>query len=197
MNEAICLTVSMKSNNYKNEVVDILVKSFADNKSVNYIIKQDNKRLQRIKGLMEYSFEQCRLFGKIYFSDDGSTCALIIYPDKKKTTFKSVYLDIKLILQSTGFSNISKAIKREAEIKKHHPQGPLCYLWFIGVEPTHQNKGFGTRLMEKIISDASVEKRTVCLETSTDRNIPWYKKLGFEIYKELDFGYKLYCMKKD
>lgn len=181
----------------KKEVVDILAQSFLDNKSVNYIIKQDNKKHLRIKGLMEYSFEQCSLFGKIYFSDDGSTCALIIYPDKKKTTFKSVYLDIKLVLQSTGIANLRKAIKREAEIKKHQPSTPLCYLWFIGVNPSHQNKGLGTRLMEKIISDASVEKRTLCLETSTERNIPWYKKFGFEIYKELDFGYKLYCMKKE
>lgn len=40
----------------KELVVDILTKSFADNKSVNYIIKQDGKRIERIKNLMRYSF---------------------------------------------------------------------------------------------------------------------------------------------
>ena len=59
-------------------VVDILTASFNDNQSVNYIIKQDNKRLERIKGLMEYSFDVCILFGDIFLSDDKKGCALLI-----------------------------------------------------------------------------------------------------------------------
>ena len=37
-------------------VVDILSKSFNDNKSINYIVKQDGKREERLRKLMEYSF---------------------------------------------------------------------------------------------------------------------------------------------
>ncbi len=76
----------------KNLVVDILTKSFEYNKSVNYIIMQDGKRNKRIRKLMEYSFEVCFQFGKIFLSDDGKGCALIVFPDKKKTTFKSILL---------------------------------------------------------------------------------------------------------
>ena len=41
---------------HRSIIVDILVITFEDNKSVNYIIQQDAKRTVRIKRLMEYSF---------------------------------------------------------------------------------------------------------------------------------------------
>jgi len=37
-------------------VVNLLAQSFDDNQSVNYIVKQDDKRIQRIRVLMDYSF---------------------------------------------------------------------------------------------------------------------------------------------
>ena len=179
----------------KKRVIDILVSSFDDNKSVNYIIKQDSRRVQRISALMAYSFDICRMFGHVFLSDDKNGCALILLPDKKKTTIQSILFDVKFIFQSIGLSNVKKAISRESEIKKHQPKGPLYYLWFIGVDNTEQNKGVGSKLLTEVIAEGHRQNRTVCLETSTVKNLPWYKKFGFEIYKELDFGYTLYCMK--
>jgi ribosomal protein S18 acetylase RimI-like enzyme len=181
--------------NDKSRVVDILTQSFEENKSVNYVIKQDNKRTERLKNLMEYSFEICYLFGDVLFSDDKKACALIVYPDKKKVSLKSVWLDVKLALSTIGISNLGKAMKREAIIKKGHPETLFSYLWFIGVKSDEQNKGAGSHLLSEIIDKGKAEGRIICLETSTERNLPWYKKFGFKIYKELDFGYKLYCMK--
>ncbi len=54
--------------NDKELVADILTRSFVDNKSVNYIIKQDEKKEQRLKRLMEYSFDICNLFGDVFIS---------------------------------------------------------------------------------------------------------------------------------
>ena len=62
----------------KNRIVEILSKAFDDNKSVNYIIQQDAKRKQRIRNLMEYSFDICNLFGDVFVSDDRKACALVV-----------------------------------------------------------------------------------------------------------------------
>ncbi|HEY5391120.1 MAG TPA: hypothetical protein VIJ57_03310 [Hanamia sp.] len=51
----------------KEFIVDILVHSFYDNRSVNYIIKQDRKKDERIKKLMKYSFDLCHYFGDVFF----------------------------------------------------------------------------------------------------------------------------------
>ena len=181
----------------KDHVVAILANSFADNKSVNYIVKQDGKVLKRIKYLMNYSFNVCMMFGKVYLSDDKNGCALIIYPEQKHTNLKSVLLDMKLIFKTTGFLNIKKAVRREAIIKRHHPEGLICYLWFIGVSSFEQHKGIGSQLLNEIIMESAAQQRTICLETSAMQNIHWYKKFGFKFYNEFDFGYTLYCLKKE
>ena len=188
----------MKRAEYKDkeQIVGILAGSFDDNKSVNYIVKQDGKRTQRMRKLMEYSFDVCYLFGDVFLSEDKKGCALIVTPDKKKTTFKSILLDAKLALSVIGLSNIKKAMNRESRINKLHPKEPFYYLWFIGVDPSEQNKGIGTKLMNDVMKEAASKGRTVYLETSTLKNIPWYEKFGFIIYNKLDFGYELFCMKK-
>lgn len=182
--------------NDKSRIVEILSKSFDNNKSVNYIIKQDAKREQRIRTLMAYSFEICYRFGDVFVSDNKKGCALLLAPDKKKTTLNSILWDIKLAVSAIGLSNIMRAMKRETAIKKVHPDEKIYYLWFIGVEDSEQGKGIGSNLMADIIKESSLLNRTICLETSTVKNLPWYEKFGFKTYRELDFGYTLYCMKR-
>ncbi|HNP24868.1 MAG TPA: GNAT family N-acetyltransferase [Bacteroidia bacterium] len=181
----------------KNLVIDILTKSFDTNQSVNYILKQDAKRIKRITALMDYSFEVCFVSGEVILSDDKKGCALVTYPDKKKTTLKSILLDVKLILSSVGLKNIKKTLAREAMINKMHPKQPMYYLWFIGVDPEHQNEGIGSILLDDIIEDSERKRRPIYLETSTVKNLPWYKKFGFQIYHELNLSYKLFFLKRD
>ncbi len=39
--------------------------------------------------------------------------------------------------------------------------------------------------------------RPIYLATSTMKNLPWYKKSGFEVYNELDLGYNLFFLKRE
>ena len=187
----------MKSALYsdKNLIVEILTASFDENQSVNYIVKQDNRRTQRIRSLMDYSFEICFNFGEVFLSDDKNACALVLYPDKKKTTLKSILLDVKLILKSIGIANISKALSREAKIKQKQLKEKMYYLWFIGVKPDAQNSGVGSQLLNEIHNHRKKKNRPVVLETSTVKNLPWYQKFGFNIYDTLDLGYTLHFLK--
>lgn len=181
----------------KGLIIDILTESFKDNQSVNYLIPADNRRLNRIRALMDYSYETCKLFGKVYLSDDKKGCALVSFPERKKTTLKSLWLEVALILNGIGFANISKAISREKAISKNYPSAPIYYLWFIGVQPDSQNNGVGKKLMEEIIAESERLKRPIYLETSTVKNIPWYKKFGLNVYNQLDFGYTLFLIRND
>src|ERR1035437_422831 len=174
--------------NDKNRVVDILTTSFDDNKSVNYIIKHDKKRVKRIKKLMEYSFDMCYFFGDVFLTDDKKGCALILLPDKKKTNLKSILLHVNLIFSCMGLSNLKKAMDRESKIKKLQPEGLKYYLWFIGVDPDEQNKGIGSALLNEVIKEGLSKQRPIYLETSTLKNIPWYEKFGFKIYNKLDLS---------
>lgn len=185
------------SSSDKTRIVEILSKSFDKNKSVNYVIKQDHKRDQRIRNLIEYSFDICYAFGEVYLSDDKNACVLVLFPDKKKSNLKSIIWDLKLAYSAIGITRVFKVLDREAKIKKHHPKGLFSYLWYIGVDPKFQKKGIGSNLLQEVINRHNQLERPIYLETSTMENVPWYQKFEFEIFNELEFSYKLFMIKRD
>lgn len=180
----------------KDLVVDMLIKSFDSNLSVNYIVKQDDRRRKRLEELMRYSFEVCRLFGDVFLSDDKKACALILYPDKKKKTAKSVWLDLNLVFKSIGIKGISKTLEREALLKKVRGPELKTVLWFIGVDPKDQHKGLGSNLLTSIIAYSDTHRRPLYLETSNNNNLPWYAKFGFEIYAQRELDHTLYFLRR-
>jgi ribosomal protein S18 acetylase RimI-like enzyme len=178
-------------------VVNLLAESFDDNQSVNYIVKQDSKRVQRIRVLMDYSFEICSLFGAIYLSNDKKACALIVFPDQKRTTLKSILMDLKLIFFCVGLGGIQKTLRREGLIKKIQTKEKMYYLWFISVDKSNQHSGIGSKLLQEIIEDGNSKNLPIYLETSTLKNLPWYERFGFKIYHELKLSYALFFLKRD
>ena len=181
----------------KQLVIDILSEAFDANKSVNFVINKKGDRYEHIRQLMDYAFETTFLFGNVYLSEDRKGCALVLYPDKKRTTIKSMYLDLKLAFQCIGIKRINEILKRETFIKKNHPKEPIVYLWFIGVKQNFRKQGIGGKLLAEIIIESDEQKRPIYLETSTFVNIPWYAGFGLTVFNKLDLGYKLFLIKRD
>ncbi|HYF66715.1 MAG TPA: GNAT family N-acetyltransferase [Ohtaekwangia sp.] len=180
----------------KRLVVDILSKSFDKNKSVNYVVKQDANRQDRIRSLMEYSFNTCLSFGEIWISDDNMACALLLFPETKKTTLRSILWDVNLATSAIGLTRVIDVLKRESLIKKNHPDKPFTYLWFIGVDPLAQKRGVGSKLLNEVIDMNAKKRRPIYLETSVSNNLSWYKKFGFEIYQKINLNYDLYLLRR-
>ncbi|MHA4846411.1 hypothetical protein ACX0G7_19695 [Flavitalea antarctica] len=116
-------------------VLDILSASFDDNKSVNAVVQQDRHRLQRIRGLMDYSYKYCNAFGEVWLSNNRQACAMLMFPDQKRSKIQTLGWDLKLAMKVIGISRIRSVLEREAKIKSNHPSTPFAYLWFIGVSP--------------------------------------------------------------
>ena len=144
---------------------------------------------------MAYSFEVCHAFGDVFLSDDKKGCALLLLPEQKRLTPRSVLWNIGLIRSAVGLGNLKKVVERESKIRKLHPKEPIYYLWFIGVDPDAQHAGTGTGLLREVIGKSKEINRPVYLETSVPQNLYWYEKMGFEIYNELNFGYRLFFLK--
>lgn len=187
--------MGITTNADKQRIVEILRESFKNNTSVNYIVKQDKRRIQRIEKLLEYCIFQGEEFGKIFLSEDRNAACILIFPKQKKVTFRTVVHDLKLITQVIGLKRVIPAIERESLLKKNHPKIPFAHLWYIGVDPLHQEKGIGSKLLQEVI--AFCGDTPVYLETSIVSNLRWYKKHGFEIIKTLELGYLLYILKKE
>ncbi len=181
----------------RQRIVDILTEAFKENKSTNFVIKQDYKKEYRLRKLVEYSIFYGESFGEIYLTEDKNSCYIIIDTDKKKTTFRSIIWDLRLIFQCIGINNIKKVLKRESLIKSNHPKKGFIHLWYIGVMPSEQSLGNGTKLMKRIIEKARSQNKKIYLETSTERNFKFYENLGFKedvTINQLGYSLKMFSI---
>jgi ribosomal protein S18 acetylase RimI-like enzyme len=66
------------------------------------------------------------------------------------------------------------------QMATYHPEEAHWYLPLIGVDPAHQGQGHGDALMRHAIEQIDCEKAPAYLESSNPRNIPFYRRYGFE-----------------
>lgn len=178
----------------KRLVTELLISSFADNPSVDYIISANGSRRKRMAVLMNYSFNLCMRFGEVWLSDDRNGCALILFPQRKRTTICGIWQDLVLLFGAVGWKGLKKVLRRERLVNKMRPKTPMGYIWFIGVDPLCQQSGIGSTLLSQVIARCNELKLPVYLETSVLRNLPWYNRFGFMRYDQLNLGYQLHFL---
>lgn len=61
-----------------------------------------------------------------------------------------------------------------------------AYLWVVGTSPSVQGRGVGSKVMRKMLRRLDEERMPAYLETSSERNVPFYQRLGFEKVRRLD-----------
>jgi len=180
----------------RSRIVDILCDSFDTNKSVNFVVKQDARRKERLRFLIEYCFEKALSSGAIYLSEDKNCCALVIDPEKTKTTFKSIWWDLKLVFKTIGINRAIKVMKREKLSDSFNPKQPFVYLWYLGVASEAQGQGLGSTALHELIVD---QELPIFLKTSTQRNFPFYEKNGFKkvgIIDDIEYELRMYLSRK-
>jgi GNAT superfamily N-acetyltransferase len=184
----------------KERIIELLAECFDTNKSVNWIVKQDSKRKERIRHLMDYSFDSCIDSEEIYLSKDLNGVVICSMSDDKLPFLEEAYLTARFVLQVTGIEGIGKALRREEYINSYHPQDhEFIYIWFIAVDKTQQGKGIASTMMKEIIDRSNKDDLPIYLETSEERTVKFYQKQGFEVFhtsEEEMFGFKLYFLRR-
>lgn len=72
-----------------------------------------------------------------------------------------------------------------AEILRCHPHEPHWYLSGIGTEPAAQGTGVGSALMRSRLARCDAAGLAAYLESSKERNVPFYESHGFAVTREL------------
>jgi len=185
---------------HKQQVIEILSECVENNKSINWIVKQDSKRKERIRDLMDYSFEACIESGQIYLTENLTGAIICSNSDDKLPILEEAYLTAQLVWKVIGIDGIGKALRRENYINQYHPQDEeFLYIWFIGLKKSEQGKGAGSAMLQEILNMSNKEQLPIYVETSTEKNLHFYKKHGFEVYHvppEDLFGFKLYFLRR-
>ena len=70
------------------------------------------------------------------------------------------------------------------EWARHDPLDQHWHLGPVGVLPSHQGKGIGTRLLSRFCQEVDACLSPAYLETDTDKNVRFYERFGFEVVKK-------------
>jgi len=68
--------------------------------------------------------------------------------------------------------------------RRHPPAPPHFYLAALGVEPGHQGKGLGSRLLRPVLEICDSDGIAAYLESSKESNIDFYGRHGFRVSGE-------------
>lgn len=78
----------------------------------------------------------------------------------------------------------------EATVRAHRPAEPHVVLATLGTDPAHQGRGLAGTLLENQLSRLDDRGVMCALETSSEANVAFYQRFGFEVTADLpDLGH--------
>lgn len=170
----------------RDTVVDMMTRAFDDDPFFNFLVKQDDRRQQRLRrfmdvGLMRLTFP----FGETYMTEAGDGGALWNPPGGRPHGLIADLSMLPVLVQVAGIGGVGRAIGAFSFAEKKHPKEPHYYLLGIGVEPSRQGQGIGSSLIAPMAERLDAEGIPAYLESSKERNLPLYERFGFRVLEVL------------
>jgi GNAT superfamily N-acetyltransferase len=122
--------------------------------------------------------------GGCYTTDDTTGAALWDPPGQWKMPGSAVLRAAPTLLSLMGLRTVN-ALRTLAVAEKVHPKEPHWYLAVLGTTPAEQGKGVGSTLMAPVLERCDREAIPAYLESSKEKNVPFYRRHGFEVTREI------------
>src|SRR5262249_61768701 len=87
-----------------------------------------------------------------------------------------------------GVRRFQRGMMVFARLQKEHQEGPHYYLGVLGVDPSCQGRGLGSTLITAGLELADRAGVGAYLETSNPRNLPFYRRHGFQVTRTIAFA---------
>lgn len=130
-----------------------------------------------------------RLFGLLYDSDGaagmrlltagGEAATLWRAPGRAHVTNGELLRRLPTLLYALG-PNLARAMRVSSASAAHMPSGDFWYLHIAGCDPAAQGRGLGASAVRAGLRRVA-GRLPVHLETATERNLGFYRGLGFAV----------------
>jgi GNAT superfamily N-acetyltransferase len=92
------------------------------------------------------------------------------------------------LIVTRGLGVIKNLLQMQAIMAAQHPHEPHYYLQSIGARQDFQGRGIGSALLKEVTPLCDREQMPAYLESSSAKNVPLYKRHGFEVVHEQVLG---------
>ncbi len=198
------------------EAGEVLGRAFYEDPATVFTIPDDDARAQVLPQFEGVTVQLGHQYGEVYTTPDGVLGAAVWVPpqDGHLSSLQTVgrwmlaaalYGEAGLLLApvKVGLVGLRRFVAINNLFEELHRRDvPLqhWYLAVLGVEPERQGQGIGGALIQPALARADSEGLPCYLETTRDRNVPFYRRHGFEVVVEgklPEGGPPYWTMKRD
>lgn len=164
-------------------VTDVLTAAFADDPVQQWLFAPADHPDAGRRALFEVFVEDYFWLGHLYVTRAAGRvagAALWSPPDRDVLRGDRVQDLLRVLEPHLGAELISR-LGELARAHDHRPPVPHLYLGILGVEPDRQASGHGATLLAPTLAECDRTGLVAHLESSSERNIPFYERHGFMV----------------
>jgi GNAT superfamily N-acetyltransferase len=170
----------------RSQVVTTLCGAFFDDRIYRWVVPDDAQRRRSAAIFYSRFVDACWPHGGVYAAGAGAGAALWVPPGKQLVADEEAEAFGRELVESAGDDAASARWARLLQlIDDHHPADACWYLAFMGVDPSAQGQGIGTRLLQAVLTQADRDQMPAYLEASCTENQRLYERHGFQTVGEL------------
>ena len=167
---------------------DTLAAAFKDDPVTSWLGRKDTRRDEGRRAMFGHLVEVLGLGGnELWIADDYSAVALWVPPaqaDLRIPILEELRL-LRTMIRFTGLGGLGRASAFRQVADQHHPKDqPHFYLMTLGVDPRFHGQGLGSSLLAATLGHIDAQRLPAYLESSSPKNVPLYRRHGFEVISE-------------
>jgi GNAT superfamily N-acetyltransferase len=167
-------------------VVDMLVRAFDDDPVPNYIFGDERVRRAGLRKFFTIQLRHGYLArGEVWTTEDRAGASVWGVPDTHRSALVELYHLAPAVPQLIRGGRPLDALRLLGDVDAARPKTPHWYLATLGTEPARQGQGVGSALLAPVLGRLDVEGLPAYLESSKERNVPFYARHGFEVTGEI------------
>lgn len=178
-----------------------LVRAFDDDPVAVYLFGRPGARRRGLRAFFDIQLRRLlRGAGEVWTTDERRAAAMWVPADMPAQVQAGVRDALRLapvLLDLVAGGAPGPALRLLAEIERARPTVPHWYLATLGTDPPLQGHGVGSALLRAVLRTVDSQGAPAYLESSKERNVPFYARHGFEVTGTLrppDGGVTLWLM---
>ncbi len=161
----------------------VLARAFFDDPVSSFLFPNEGRRDGALARF--FTIELARLYlshGAVWASAELDGVAIWALPGQHRPRIAELIAMIPMIPYVIGHP--VRCARTLAALEAKHPPEPHYYLATLGTDPPRQGKGVGSATMAPVLEICDTEGIPAYLESSKEKNVPFYRRHGFEVTEE-------------
>jgi ribosomal protein S18 acetylase RimI-like enzyme len=168
-----------------------LAQAFMTDPMFRWMFPREDRRLVALQRFIRVPLEYGLRYGHVMRSESAKAVAIWVPPERRMSMLsmaRSGFLAAPFQIGLGPFLKFAGANQTMEKIHHRYVPEPHWYLLIVGVDPELQGQGRGGALVAEGLARADKANAPCYLDTSEERNLAFYERLGFKVAETAVLG---------